>query len=867
MNTGRRPVLSLLALLALAATPSYAAGQAAGGSDDPIFGLARAFSSGDRAAYLAVYVPDIRPAESENLDFYAGKLGMKSLVLRIAGRTDDAAGNRTYFLQAYFSNETSVYIENWLAAAGPDGRSVVSRRTTSAFGPLYKLKIPGGESVRAERVEITHRDIRITFEKASVFRDNVPGAGTALIVLGRGLVHFSPSDDEEKHQLGLACGHGYLEGQLASVYLRGSPDYIAANVKVIKAEGIPDRPEFAAAARIFAADYPRSFTMEDPLSGDLLSFPPLGDEAVIEMSGPKLGDLAYIFSPFSDETINLRDRRKHRAVSIYTPSSGGEEGRLKRFSFGLRDACDIVSSDLRLEFRPAQAMLAARARVTVRSKTSGLSQVMLRLNSSLAITGIFDGKGRRLFHTVDRLGNLLFIHLAGPLEESETAVLDIRYKGRFLPPSPVTDNIAQTSLQGRMIFRPRFDTYLFTMAGDWYPGPPSNDFFTCHMRVSVPREYECVGIGLAEERAAGTVSPDEAPRSDDLRTFIFSSPAPVKCPAFMVGTLTRIARARSVIPLELFVSADFIDRRPAVFDSAGPIIEQFSRTFGPCPFDNLGVVMRLWPTAGGFSPPSFVVLNEVPLLAEGRRQAFRASPVALDEYDDFFLAHEIAHQWWGQGVAPATYRDQWLSEGLAQYAAMSFLRERHGPAAFREAVRKFSGWVGKKSFRGPVMLGARLSFSDPDAYQAIVYDKPALALFMLEDLIGPGAVASGLRTFFGKYKGGPARTSAFIKCMEEAAGRDLGRFFKGWFFSHDLPDGRTSWSAVRTGAGWELRLRVVQSAGDFEFPLHVRWIENGVERREVVKVDRPEMDFSWPTAGRPSRMKTDPDRMVPGRMR
>ena len=249
----------------------------------------------------------------------------------------------------------------------------------------------------------------------------------------------------------------------------------------------------------------------------------------------------------------------------------------------------------------------------------------------------------------------------------------------------------------------------------------------------------------------------------------------------------------------------------------------------------------------------------------GRRRAQLNTPVNLSQWEEYFLAHEIAHQWWGQGVSYSTYRDQWLSEGLAQFAAASYLRKTYGERDFASILKLFSKWTAKKSGRGPISMGSRLSFYDFDAYQAIVYDKAALALFMLEDILGEDLFLSGLRSFFAAHAYSAASTRDFVEAMEKASGRDLTEFFRGWFESYELPEVRTEWSQEEGPEGVRLKVKVTQVKGRFEFPLWVEWTSGGRTGREMLVVRNAVEEAVLAVPGRVSRVRFNPDREVPGK--
>ena len=104
------------------------------------------------------------------------------------------------------------------------------------------------------------------------------------------------------------------------------------------------------------------------------------------------------------------------------------------------------------------------------------------------------------------------------------------------------------------------------------------------------------------------------------------------------------------------------------------------------------------------------------------------------------------------------------------------------------------------------------------AYQAIVYDKAALALFMLQDLLGRETFESGLRGFFDKKKFGPARTGEFIAAMESASGRDLRPFLPGLVRVVGAAPGPDDLDRDGRARGVRIDFRVTQAVGPLRLP-------------------------------------------------
>ena len=146
------------------------------------------------------------------------------------------------------------------------------------------------------------------------------------------------------------------------------------------------------------------------------------------------------------------------------------------------------------------------------------------------------------------------------------------------------------------------------------------------------------------------------------------------------------------------------------------------------------------------------------------------------------IAHEIAHQWWGNLLGWQTYHDQWLSEGLASYAAALFLAQgKDGSHQFHDLLHLYKDDLLAKTSEGatvesggPIWLGQRLSSSlDPEGYSNIVYKKACWVLHMLRGLMTDPKTGSDarffrmLRDFVTHYQGQSVSTEDFIHHAEK----------------------------------------------------------------------------------------------------
>jgi hypothetical protein len=177
----------------------------------------------------------------------------------------------------------------------------------------------------------------------------------------------------------------------------------------------------------------------------------------------------------------------------------------------------------------------------------------------------------------------------------------------------------------------------------------------------------------------------------------------------------------------------------AVADRAAKAIANFSRWFGPYPYTSLAFTQM----PGDFSQgwPGLVFLSSFAFLSPREQADLRLDPLA-SALDNQVLVHETAHQWWGDLVLWRSYRDQWIAEGLANYASLLML-EQSNPAQFQQVLEKYRLdllGANKDGERlrdaGPVTLGQRLQSSHfPGGYEAISYERGTWLFHMLRCML------------------------------------------------------------------------------------------------------------------------------------
>ncbi len=245
-----------------------------------------------------------------------------------------------------------------------------------------------------------------------------------------------------------------------------------------------------------------------------------------------------------------------------------------------------------------------------------------------------------------------------------------------------------------------------------------------------------------------------------------------------------------------------------VAEESARTIEFFSKRFGPFPYSSLVLSQMPGSTSQGW--PGLVFLSSWVYLSQDQRKQAKLSQFDSVLYSEVVPAHEIAHQWWGDLVLWNTYRDQWISEALANYSALLTMEKDH-PEDVREILEKYRHDLLEKDREGnlmadagPVSLGIRLSSSRfPRGFDGISYGRGTWLFHMLRNLVrDPGA----------RKTRGDASDEPFLQVLHniveryggrELTGRDLQKAFEevlpqsswyeghkslDWFFDHWVND-------------------------------------------------------------------------------
>jgi hypothetical protein len=338
--------------------------------------------------------------------------------------------------------------------------------------------------------------------------------------------------------------------------------------------------------------------------------------------------------------------------------------------------------------------------------------------------------------------------------------------------------------------------FLLSSRSFWYPQNPIADYATATLRITVPDTYGCVASGV--RRTGDQVTLRDLMTLTEGKAFVFSAPDPLRYLAVVVSRFVRVAEVTvdladsedasgpDMVQIAVEANPRQQTRGRALVDDVEHILRFYTGLMGDAPYGSATVALVEHELPGGHSPAYFAVLNsQLP----GSRTTWRDDPASFTGFPEFFIAHELAHQWWGQAVGWRNYHEQWLSEGFAQYFAALYARELRGDRVFHDMLRQFRKWAIDESDEGPISLGYRLGHikGRPRVFRALVYNKGAAVLHMLRRLVGDDTFFAAIRRFYAAQKFQKAGTLDLQRAFEAESGLPLGRFFERWIDGAEVP--------------------------------------------------------------------------------
>lgn len=382
-----------------------------------------------------------------------------------------------------------------------------------------------------------------------------------------------------------------------------------------------------------------------------------------------------------------------------------------------------------------------------------LSSLNLEL-SGMVVEEVLVGGQAALFN---RVGDELTIYLPQVAVEGEQLQIQITYYGR-----PGGGSAADEFSEGWIHYGNGV-----VVAGEpigastWYPvNEHPIDKATYSFAITVPAPLEVAAVGVFQG----------AEENGDEITYRWVMDDPIAPYLVTLGIADFDVvedMSSSGVPVRNYFAVGVSERVRDDFAREAEMIDYFESVFGPYPYDEFGVVVHDLSLGFALETATMVVFGD----------SFT---------DEYVVAHELSHMWYGDSVGLTTWQDIWLNEGFATYASMLWNEHAYGREALdEEIISNYGQFAQFGEFISSQPIG------DPgpdDLFGYGVYYRGAIALHALRLDLGDETFFDVLRTYAGRFAHSNATTADFIAVAEEVSGQQLDAFFHAWIYQTALPD-------------------------------------------------------------------------------
>ncbi|MEP6719787.1 MAG: M1 family metallopeptidase [bacterium] len=343
-------------------------------------------------------------------------------------------------------------------------------------------------------------------------------------------------------------------------------------------------------------------------------------------------------------------------------------------------------------------------------------------------------------------------------------------------------------------------------------------------------------------------------------TYTEAAPIPPYCMIVAVGEFAHIEMADAPItPLSYYVPPP--DKPYAVhgFAAANPSLKFFNSLVGPYPYEKLALIVGAT-RFGGMENSSAIVFPNRLLDANRSEQWSSVFNVRVGLVD--VIAHEVAHQWFGDSVTESTWSDLWLSEGFATYFAGLMIQRYEGQRRFQDYMQEAADTYFNFAER------TRIPIHDTETQDLFKllnpnnYQKGAWVLHMLRNELGDVIFYRSIRAYYDAHRGGLASTEDLRADFEKASGKDLKDFFARWVYGTGHPRYELTWQWNSKAKRLRLVLNQTQSEGAFPNPVPIEVVSGNSRRRIIIKPENKHAGQELRLDAAPTSIVIDPENVI-----
>ncbi len=718
--------------------------------------------------------------------------------------------------------------------------------TQDLLQKIRRNKIDVNAVYRVRELSLTREDVRFYFSEGMlallepIAVPGKPGLVTGAIFVGEGETLVMPPDNSEKRNLAHFVGTPVLNEKFTAAFLRFGDDtsaQLAAGIKEHTVKGGLTAAEFIEEWGPVVQNLDLLYDLRllnDFLTPENAAHPFFA----AHLFGQKIGAFDISVDPLATEQVsvaqvNWKDGRRCTDLWLSFLSASARKTKAA-------DSLDpILLRNYRIDAAiDTERQLDVKASVDFDAILSGARMITFQLSrflkvSSAELAGASAGTPLTVYQTEgeseQRSNDVITILMPAPLERGKHYTISFRYSGGVI--ADAGHGVLYVGARGNWYPQRGYRAALYDLTfrfprklslvatGERLEQREEGEIRISHWKSKDPIRVAGFNIGEYEEAHAKTTDGATVTvyANRELETDLQrrTAPAPIE-PLTTVPNPNRRGM-QNALPLPPAPTPQPTDMAAKMARDLAQVVDYFAHNFGPLPFAQLNVS----PIPGTFGQgwPGLIYLSTSAYLSPNDFTA-KSSNAELF-YRPLLPVHEVAHQWWGHVVIPATYRDEWIMEALASYSAMMWMEQKdHGnPRYVHQALGLYRQNLLQKQSSGdevvdsigPLSLGYRLNNSHtPSGSSPIFYNKGPWVIHMLRQLmrdpkLAPGAPGSDatffkfLRALRDEYSARPLSTAAFRELAEkyispqlnaESAnkGRSLEWFFDQWVAGTGIPE-------------------------------------------------------------------------------
>ena len=466
---------------------------------------------------------------------------------------------------------------------------------------------------------------------------------------------------------------------------------------------------------------------------------------------------------------------------------------------GAESGFDVTYYRLNLKIDPTDEIISGDVTTQAVSTVSGLKQITLDFYDNMVVDSVLS---EDVSLTYTHANNALIIELPGKFNTAEIFTVTVYYHGQPMTTGGVSSHSFTFEKHGGV---PIISTLSEPFGSPvWWPckDDPNDKADSVDIIITVPDSLVVASNGTLVS---------EIDNGDGTKTFFWAERYPIS--TYLVSLAITNYEVFSdyyhysdsdFMEVQFFVYPEHLEEAKEDFNVTVPMIEYYSSVFGEYPFVKEKYGMAEYPWWGGMEHQTCT--------------SYGSSLIRGDHRYDWILAHELAHQWFGDLITMKRWSHIWLNEGFATYAEALWKEHIGGKKGYLSYMEK----LDKGLF--PMSVFVRDSTNIKALFHRTVYDKGAWVLHMLRHVMGDSSFFHALRNYSREYAFGNATTEDFRDICELTYEGDLEWFFNQWVYEHFRPIYDFFWhqSTQENNHIITLQLNQVQWAvGLFKMPLDV----------------------------------------------